>query len=273
MQEVASSNQSSEPIRRVFSGKEASIGWIRIENSRRLNAMSLTMWRDLLACVEDLEADDDTRVIIVAGVGGKAFCAGGDISEFDSVRSGADATLTYDAVGKAAMNALSGTAKPTIAMIEGYCLGGGLGLALQCDLRIAADNGRFGIPAAKRGIAYSLDGVRQLVDLVGPSQAKHILYSARQFSAADASAMGLVNEVHAQADLLAATRELAETIANNAPLSVRAAKTMVTMATRDPEDRDLGLCAEAEEICLASEDYAEATRSFVEKRLPQFKGR
>lgn len=238
-----------------------------------MNAISLTMWHDLRACVEELESDAATRVIIVAGVGGKAFCAGGDISEFSTVRSGADATAVYDAAGKAAMSALSGSAKPTIAMIEGFCLGGGLGLALQCDLRITADNGRFGLPAAKRGIAYNFEGVRQLVDLVGPSQTKNILYTARQFSAADALSMGLANELHPPASVLEATRQLALAIAANAPLSISAAKTMVEMVMKDPADRDIAACKAAEAACLISEDYAEATRAFVEKRPPNFTGR
>lgn len=270
---MAENTKPNDAIRRVTTTKDGAIGSIVIENPARLNAMSLSMWHDLRVCVKELEADPAVRVIMVMGAGEKAFCAGGDISEFEQVRNAENAATVYDAAGKSALEALKGAAKPTIALIHGYCLGGGLGLALQCDLRLAADNAKFGIPAAKRGIAYSFAGIRQLIDLAGPSHTLHVLYSGRQFSAAEALAMGLVTQVHAQAGLVEAGQELAASIAANAPLSLRAAKVMVTMATRDPADRDMASCEAAEAACLASDDYAEATRAFVEKRPPVFTGR
>lgn len=265
-------DQNAVQIPRVWTVAEGSLGWLRIDNPARLNAMSLSMWSDLTEGVETLAADPAIRVIIVAGVGGKAFCAGGDISEFGELRASADAMSSYDMAGKTALSALRVVMKPTIAMIEGYCMGGGLGLALQCDLRIAAENARLGIPAAKRGLSYDYHGIKQLVDLVGPSHAKDILYTARQFSAAEVQAMGLVNATEPQDGLERHVRGLAASMADNAPLSIRASKLIVDTVLADPDQRDLAACASAEATCLDSEDYAEATRAFIEKRPAVFRG-
>jgi len=259
-------------VKRVIVEKDGPLGWLRIDNARRLNAMSLAMWGELKSGVQTLDADESIRVIIVAGHDGKAFCAGGDISEFKSLRSGADNTKSYDAAGAAAMAALRDSKKPTIAMIQGYCLGGGLGLALQCDLRIASQTALLGLPAARRGIAYEFNGVKQLVDLIGPSRTKDILYTARQIDGSSASAMGLVNRAVEEHEIEKVVRETAVIIAQNAPLSIRASKLMVNMATADPADRDLARCAAAETECFESQDYAEATRAFMEKRKARFTG-
>lgn len=270
---MTAANSAQGDERLILVETDGPIGWLRIHNPTRMNAMSLSMWQAMKIRVEELDQNPDIQVMVVAGHGGKAFCAGGDISEFLEVRTGADATAAYDAAGKAAMNALRHTTKPTIALIEGYCLGGGVALALQCDLRIATDSARIGVPAAKRGIAYNFDGVRQLISLVGPSNAMNMLYTGRQFGAAETLAMGLVNEVHPAATIGEAVHAIASTIADNAPLSVRAAKMMVEMILRDPGERDLALCTAAEQACLHSEDYREATRAFAEKRKPAFRGR
>lgn len=264
---------ASDPIRRIVTTRQAPIGWLTIDNVARYNAMSMNMWGELERGIAELAADDSVRVIIVTGQGSKAFCAGGDISEFATLRSAENAATGYDAIGSAAMAALNACPKPTIAMIEGYCLGGGLGIALQCDLRIAATDARLGIPAAKRGIAYSYAGVKQLVDLVGPSRTKKILFTARQFDSDQALAMGLLDEIVTPATLRQTVLNLAHEIADNAPLSVRAAKLMVAMATTEPAERDLSLCDAARAECLASEDYREASLSFIEKRRPNFTGR
>lgn len=270
---MTTSTPPENEVKRVLVEREGAIGWLLIDNERRLNAMSFAMWSDLLSGVSALDADDTIRVIIVAGYGGKAFCTGGDISEFDSLRSTADSKTTYDAAGTAALDALRDVAKPTIAMIQGFCLGGGLGLALQCDLRIASRTAKLGLPAARRGIAYDFKGVKQLVQLVGPANAKEILYTARQIDGASACAMGLVNHAVAEEDVHSLVRETALTIARNAPLSIRASKMMIDMVGMDPADRDLDRCAAAESVCLESQDYAEATRAFMEKREAQFVGR
>ncbi len=259
--------------RRILVTRDGHLGWLRIDNPKRLNAMSFSMWGELLAGVEELGADSDVRVIILAGHGGRAFCAGGDISEFDSLRSDADSKGSYDFAGAASMKALREVSKPTIALIEGYCLGGGMGLALQCDLRFASETAMLGIPAAKRGLAYDFSGVKQLVDLVGPANAKDILYTARRIDGREAQAMGLVNKAVPDKDIEPFVRDVATTIAGNAPLSIQASKIMVEMANMDPADRDMARCTAAEAACLESEDYGEATRSFMEKRPSRFTGR
>ena len=260
-------------VKRVLVEKEGPIGWLRIDNARRLNAMSFAMWSDLFSGVNTLEADDGIRVLVVTGNGGKAFCTGGDISEFDRLRASAESKNSYDAAGTAALNALRDSKKPTIAMIRGFCLGGGLGLALQCDLRIASRTAKLGLPAARRGIAYDFKGVKQLVQLVGPANAKDILYTARQIDGISACAMGLVNQALPEDEVDKIVRETALIIAQNAPLSIRASKLMIDMVAIDSADRDLDRCAAAEAACLQSEDYAEATRAFMEKRAAHFLGR
>lgn len=263
---------AANDVKRIIVEKDGPLGWLRIDNTRRLNAMSLAMWGELKAGVQTLDADDRIRVIIVAGHDGKAFCAGGDISEFKSLRSDADSTKAYDAAGATAMAALRNSEKPTIAMIQGFCLGGGLGLALQCDLRVASRTALLGLPAARRAIAYEFNGVKQLVDLIGPSRAKDILYTARQIEGEAALAMGLVNRVVDDDAIGNAVRETALAISENAPLSIRASKMMVNMATADPANRDLQRCAKAEAECFESHDYAEATQAFMEKRKARFTG-
>lgn len=270
---MASTETLDAGTRRILRSKRGPIGWLSIDNPTRLNAMSFSMWGELLQGVEALDADDEVRVIVVSGHGGRAFCAGGDISEFDTLRAGPESMNSYDKVGKAAMKALREIDKPTIALLQGFCLGGGMGLALQCDLRFAAENAKLGIPAAKRGVAYDFAGINHLVGLVGPAVAKDILFTARQIGAPEALAMGLINQVRPEDEIEAFVEATALQIAENAPLSVRASKLMVGMATKDPDQRDLALCLAAEVNCLESEDYQEATRSFMEKRRPHFLGR
>jgi enoyl-CoA hydratase/carnithine racemase len=252
---------------------EGAVGWLRLNNPSRLNAVSLTMWRQLDEAVERLAADSTVRVIVLSGTGGKAFCAGGDISEFASLRSGPEAMETYDRVGKAALSRLKSVVKPTIAMIEGYCLGGGVALALNCDLRVAADTARLGIPAAERAQSYDYPNIKALVDLVGPSQTKNILYTARQFRAEEAQRIGLVDELVPADKLHDHVQAMADRIAANAPLSIAATKFIVDTATADPDRRNLAACNAAMARCLASEDYAEANKAFMEKRRPVFTGR
>ncbi len=252
---------------------EGPVGWLVVDNAPRLNAMTLAMWHQLDEGAAKLGADPAVRVVILAGKGGKAFCSGGDISEFSELRFGAKAIETYDSVGKVALNRLAALPKPTIALIEGYCLGGGVAMAVRCDLRIAADTAQLAIPAARLGLSYDFPSVQKLVGLVGPSSAKLILYSGRRFGAEESLRMGLVNEVVAAARVVDHVRALAESLAANSPLSQTASKLIVDMVMRDESQRDLAACVAAENACLSSEDYAEATRAFAEKRPPVFKGR
>lgn len=251
---------------------EDGIGWLWIDNQPRLNAMTLAMWHELGAGVTRLSAAPDVRVIVIAGRGDRAFCSGGDISEFGEHRSGPTAMETYDVAGKEALTLLARSPKPTIAMVQGHCIGGGVAIAIRCDLRIAGDTARLSIPAARLGLSYDYDSIRLLVGLVGPANAKHILYAARPFPAQEAAARGLVSECVPPGQLEEHVRALAAGIAANAPLSIAASKLIVDMVLADREHTDLQACRRAEQACLASEDYAEATRAFMEKRPPVFTG-
>ena len=248
------------------------VGRIRLDNQAKRNAMTFEMWRDLPAVLADFMADDAVRVVVLSGNGGKAFCAGADISQFEKNRSGEEATAIYnDAVANAAA-ALAEIEKPTIAKIEGFCIGGGLGIALCCDLRIANEVSTFAVPAAKLGLGYGHEGLKRLVDVVGPSSAKEIFFTARQFTATEALGMGLINRVVPNALLGAFVDDYTTRIAENAPLTIHAAKTVIQELVM-PGGPDQALCQKVVDDCFASEDYQEGRRAFMEKRKPQFKRR
>lgn len=258
---------------KMIAHKDGAIGWITFNNPARHNAVSLAMWEALYEIVTDYAADDAIRVIVLQGAGGKAFVSGADISEFEEKRSSVETTRLYNQTSQRASLALKEVNKPTIAMIRGYCIGGGVSTALSCDLRIAAEGSRFAVPAAKLGLGYDFEGVRKLVDLVGPAFAREIFYTARQFSAEEALAMGLINRLLPAEGLESYVRDYAATIAANAPLTVASIKTLVAQALKDGAERDMRLCQEVVERCFASEDYREGRQAFMEKRKPQFRGR
>jgi len=257
----------------LIAEKDGAIGRIAFNNPERRNAISYEMWQAMPPALEAFAADDAIRVIIVSGADGKAFSAGADVSQFESKRASKDATAEYNAAVAQAVERLKSCDKPTIAKIEGYCLGGGLNVALSCDLRIASDDARFSIPAAKLGLGYRYGSIRTLIDIVGPAFAKEILYTARQFNADEALAMRLVNRVLPRAELNEYVESYAARIAGNAPLTVYAVKRIVTEALKDSAARDLELCEQVVERCFASEDYKEGRRAFLEKRKPKFAGR
>jgi enoyl-CoA hydratase len=252
--------------------QDGAIGWIIFSNPARHNAVSLAMWQSLGDAVDKLAEASQVRVIVVRGAGEKAFVSGADISEFEEKRSDAEIARVYDETSGRAMAALREVNKPTVAMIRGYCFGGGVAVALCCDLRIAADDSVFAIPAAKLGVGYQFEGVRKLVDVVGPSFAREIFYTGCRFSAQEALAMGLVNRVTTVEALESYVRDYVAAIAANAPLTIRSIKTLVAQVLKDPSERDLHLCAEVVDRCFASADFAEGRRAFMEKREPRFNG-
>jgi enoyl-CoA hydratase len=258
---------------RMMAEKDGAIGWITFNNPARHNAVSMAMWEALLDIVNDYEQDEAIRVIVVKGAGDKAFVSGADISEFEEKRSSPESTKAYNATSQKATKALKQVSKPTIAMIRGYCIGGGVSVAMSCDMRIAAEGAKFGVPAAKLGLGYEYDGVRKLMDVVGPSFAKEIFFTARQFTAQEAATMGLVNRVVPEGRLDPYVREYAETIAANAPLTVASIKTIVAEALKDDAERDMALCNEVVDRCFNSTDYVEGRTAFMEKRKPVFRGR
>ncbi|MCM5571775.1 enoyl-CoA hydratase [Burkholderiaceae bacterium FT117] len=258
---------------KMIARKDGPVGWIVFNNPARRNAVSVEMWEALAEIVDDYAKDDAIRVIVARGAGGKAFVSGADISEFEQKRSTPESTEAYRRISERGGEALRLVGKPTIAMIEGFCIGGGVSLALSCDLRIAGESSRFGVPAAKLGLGYELPGVRKLVDVVGPAFAKEIFYTARQFSAAEALQMGLINRMVADDQLEAYVADYARMIAANAPLTVASIKTIVGEALKDESKRDEALCDRVVDQCFDSEDYVEGRRAFMEKRAPVFRGR
>lgn len=266
-------NQLSLKTEKMLAHVEDGVGWITFNQPEKRNAVSYDMWTAIPEIVDAFSSDDDVRVVVMKGAGDRAFVSGADISEFEDKRGSADAIKTYEDATSAANSALKNLEKPLIAMIRGYCVGGGVGIALTADLRIASDDARFAIPAARLGLGYGYKGVQDLVNLVGPSYAKEIFFTARRFDAAEASEMGLVNRVVPVDQLESSVAELAGTIASNAPLTVKAEKAAINEGLKDPSDRDLARIDELVAACFASEDYIEGRRAFMEKRQPQFKGR
>ena len=232
--------------------------------------MSLDMWRAATAVLEQFQQDSAVRVIVLTGAGGKAFVSGADISKFETERDTLDAVVEYNAAVDRFSQTLGECSKPTVAMIRGYCVGGGLGIAVCCDLRIANDTARFAVPAAKLGLGYGYSNVRRIMDLVGPQFVTELLLTARQFDAADAARTGLVNHVVPEVEIESYVRDLAETIASNAPLTIKAVKRIVRELRRDQPD--IAACDELVKQCFESADYREGRRAFLEKRKPVFRG-
>ena len=257
---------------KMLAEKDGAIGRIIFNNPARHNAVSLDMWQAVSQIMDDFNADDRVRVIVLTGAGGKAFVSGADISEFKEKRASEEAAAEYTKISETARVKLQDTLKPTIAMIRGYCIGGGLATAIACDIRIAAEGSRFGVPAAKLGLGYAYDGIKKLIDLVGPAYAREIFYTARQFSAEEALGMGLINRLVPGDELESYVKGYCDTIAANAPLTIRAANLTVREALKDESKRDMALCKRLVDECFASEDYTEGRTAFMEKRKPAFTG-
>jgi enoyl-CoA hydratase len=231
------------------------------------------MWEAVPEIIDDFSRDDAIRVIVLAGAGGRAFRSGADISEFEEKRASRESVARYTELADRASRAIADCAKPTIAMIQGYCIGGGLSVALCCDLRLAAENASFAVPAAKLGLGYGYDGIKRLVDVVGPSFAKEIFYTARQFDSTEALQMGLVNRVVPTPSIETYVRDYAGKIGGNAPMTINSVKLCVNEATRDPDKRNLAAAQISVDACFASADYVEGRTAFIEKRKPAFRGR
>ncbi|MBM3394299.1 MAG: enoyl-CoA hydratase [Betaproteobacteria bacterium] len=250
---------------------EGAIGYIVLENLERRNAINAAMWRNMPAAIQQLVDDTGVRCIVLRGAGNMAFAAGADISEFEQQRASADSVKAYEHSIDAAHHAVETAAKPVIALIHGFCVGGGVALALSCDLRYCADNSQFAVPAARLGLGYGVRGHNRLVATVGHAAAREIMYSARRYSAQEAASIGLVNRVLPAAELDKYVRKLAADLAANAPLTMATSKTIINTLI-DPQ----GDFSEGNELiarCMASEDYIEGRRAFMEKRKPQFKGK
>jgi enoyl-CoA hydratase/carnithine racemase len=257
---------------KMLSRRDGQVGYVIFNNPERHNAVSLEMWAATSEMLDAFAKDPEVRVVVITGAGGKAFVSGADVSKFESERSSIDATQVYNTTVERANSGIYDFPKPTIAMIRGYCIGGGVGLAACCDLRIASDNSRFAVPAAKLGLGYGFNGLKRLIDIVGPAFAKEIFFTARQFDAEEARVMGFVNRIVPETELENYVKSYAETIAGNAPLTVKAAKFVANEVMREESKRNLARCTEMVEQCFASQDYTEGRRAFMEKRKPAFTG-
>ena len=259
-------------VEKLIGRKDGAIGWMIFNNPERRNAVSLEMWRAIPDVLAAFEADPEVRVVVFTGAGERAFVSGADISQFEAERSDSTAEARYSSASAAASAAMAGLSKPSIAMIRGYCIGGGLAVALTCDLRICAEDARFAIPAARLGLGYGFGGVKALIDVVGPAIAKEILFTARHFTAEEALRVGLVNRAVEAEALEGVVRNYAAMIAANAPLTLRAAKLAAREALRDPEKRRLAEVEAAVAACFDSADFREGRTAFMEKRSPAFRG-
>jgi enoyl-CoA hydratase/carnithine racemase len=258
---------------KIIAEVDGGVGWLRINQPERRNAISLEMWQGLADATAAFEADDAVRVVVIHGVGGRSFAAGADISEFGQQRANAEQKRRYGEVAARGQGGLSQLSKPLVAMIQGYCIGGGMAIALQADVRFAAAGSRFGIPAARLGLGYEYPGLATLARLVGPSAAKYILFSARQIKADEALRLGLVNFVCAPDELEARVRDYAITITANAPLTIKAAKAALRVFERYSQRDDAAAIDELVDRCFNSDDYREGREAFMAKRTPRFKGR
>lgn len=257
---------------KILGGRIGHTGYLVINNPERHNATSLAMWKGAYDVVEQLATDPETRLLIVSGAGGKAFASGADISRFEQERSDPADVDHYQASTARFYSALHQFPKPTIAKINGYCIGGGMALAICCDLRICQEKSRFGVPAAKLGLGYGYDGVERLANVVGTSMAAEIFYTAQQFTSAQAYDMGLVNRVVPDDELDSFVDDYATKITGNAPLTIAAIKQIKLAINSNPEQRDHEMLDTMVKACFDSQDYIEGRRAFMEKRKPRFTG-
>lgn len=257
-------------IRTLINGAVATVV---IHNPERHNSLSLRMWQAAADVLDSLAANDSVRAIVLTGSGEKSFASGADISEFDEVRANAEGAATYEMALERFWKSLADHPKPTVAMIRGFCIGGGLNIAACCDLRVCGESSRFAVPAAKLGLGYGASTLRRLMALVGPQFALEFLLTAQHFTSAEAQRIGLVNRVVADGDVEKYTLELVDKIAHNAPLTMLAAKRVVHELLKDPAEQDLAAAEALVKKCFDSEDYKEGRQAFSERRKPVFKGR
>ncbi len=261
------------PVKTISAYQQGSVGHIIIQRPESKNAISQEMWEafpQIIAALNDL---GEIRSIVISGQGDESFSAGADISEFAIVRANIKTAAHYEDLNVKAFQAIANSPKPTIAKIAGICMGGGLALALACDIRIAADNAVFALPPAKLGLAYPIEGIRQLLAAVAPSIAKEMIFTAKRLNVLEASRNGLVNQVTTIDQLDETVADLCNTIAQNAPLTISASKQMIDELHNNPENPDLTKLQNWSDVCFNSDDYTEGQKAFLEKRKPVFKGK
>jgi len=261
------------PTPHIKSWCEDTVGHMQFNRPKNKNAISAQMWAAIPQIMAQLDRNNTIRSIVLSGAGTDSFSAGADISEFSANRTDKAAAHTYEDLNIKAFAAIANSPKPTIARISGFCMGGGLALALSCDLRIAAENAVFCLPPAKLGLAYPIEGIRQLLNIVSPSIAKEMIYTARRLNALEASRTGLVNQVTTSDQLEDTVADLCDIIARNAPLTITASKQTIDELQRNRENPDMEKLKNLSAKCFDSDDYREGQAAFAEKREPVFKGR
>ncbi len=257
---------------KMLSRIENGVGYITFNNPEKHNAVSIEMWDALERILDNFRSDNTVRVIVLNGAGGKSFVSGADISKFDKERSSKEAVLSYNKRTQKVYENLETFPKPTIAMIDGYCIGGGLNLAVCCDIRICSEKSKFAMPAAKLSLGYPFSSIKRLFDVLGPGMAKHFMFTADKISAKEALTCGLIQKLISEDDIETFVKDYALTISKNAPLTIKAMKKIGVEILKNPDERDLAICEKLASACFDSEDYKEGRRAFMEKRQANFKG-
>ena len=258
---------------RVEVWTEAATLHIRFNNPVRHNALSVDMWEAVPPLLAQAELDDDIRMVVFSGAGEKAFVSGADITQFEDMRAAKEAVKYYEAMAEESLMSIYNCRKPTLALIRGYCIGGGVNVAISCDIRLASTDSVFSIPAARLGLGYRYSALKNLVNLIGVGAAKDLFFTARRIDATEAKALGLVTRLAEPAELAALLAQYTGAMAENAPITVQAGKAIMAEILKPSSDLDMALCQEQIRHCFESEDYAEGRKAFMEKRKPVFKGR
>jgi enoyl-CoA hydratase len=252
--------------------KRGAVGWIVFDQPAKRNAINGAMWRGIPLAMTQFDADAEVRCVAFRGAGTEAFASGADISEFEQIRAQKSSVAEYDGLLDQVLHSIQDSRKPSVAMIYGFCMGGGLEVALACDLRYCGESGQFGIPAAKLGLAYNVEGHKRLLETVGHARAREVMFLGRRYSAGEALAMGLVNQVFPDSELEAKTGAILSTLCENAPLSIANSKTIIEEYVKSSGAADAARMIASIERCAKSEDYHEGRRAFMEKRKPRFRG-
>jgi enoyl-CoA hydratase/carnithine racemase len=258
---------------KVWLDEDGSTLQIQFNNPSRHNALSVDMWEAVVPLLKTAESDDRIRLVVFSGAGEKAFVSGADITQFEDLRAAQEAVARYESLAEQALMGIYNFSKPTLACIQGYCIGGGVNVAMSCDIRIASSDSVFAIPAARLGLGYRYSALKNLVDLVGPAMAKDLFFTARRIDANEARNIGLITRVCETAELPTLQAEYKKALAENAPITVRAGKAIIAEILKASPEIDHDTCRQLIRDCFESEDYSEGRRAFMEKRKPVFRGK